>query len=608
MLAPNTLLQNRYLIIRSIGHGGMGAVYLARDQRLGHTVALKETFFTEERMRRAFEREARLLAHLRHPALPKVTDHFDEDGGQFIVMEFISGDDLEILLAQRGEPFPFEQTLAWADELLKALDYLHNQDPPILHRDIKPANLKLTPQGEIILLDFGLAKGTAGQPSSVMTSRSVFGFTPNFAPLEQIQGTGTGPRSDLYALAATIYYLMTGVIPPDALTRITEVANGQTDSLRAADEVNPQIPHEVAELLMKTMAHNRDHRPASAVEMRALLREACPTLSLMSARDNAAKTNGNSAKNDSEAKTILPSTLIEAVPTQDIPAAVETAASPTTGSLTTKQPVSQLETAAPIEEEAALLAAKPERRVKRLPWAIAGVAALVLMVVTYAFVSFSGSGESAGTDKAAKLVATDESSTGVPLSNASLQVMSAPDDSEILTTLDASGAKTETRTFKSNSRVAKIVVTTRDGNQTAQAHSIAGEVRDLPQDRVATALEATGDSLADAVGFARSFDEKGIGVAATRQDKPGASPPAKASGQKTAAGTKTASSIPTKSGVTNPNAGSSKQSISNVPISNQRPGVSNNVEQKKSQSVESPKERFVKGIETKGTPQPRAKF
>ena len=183
MLAPNTLLQNRYQVIRSIGHGGMGAVYLARDQRLGHTVALKETFFTEERMRKAFEREARLLAHLRHPALPKVTDHFEEDGGQFIVMEFISGDDLEMLLAQRGEPFPPAQVLAWGDELLKALDYLHRQEPPILHRDIKPANLKLTPQGEVILLDFGLAKGTAGATSSVMTSRSVFGFTPNFAPL-----------------------------------------------------------------------------------------------------------------------------------------------------------------------------------------------------------------------------------------------------------------------------------------------------------------------------------------------------------------------------------------------------------------------------------------
>ena len=248
MLAPNTLLQNRYLIVRPIGHGGMGAIYLARDERLAHTVALKETFFSDERMRKAFEREARLLAHLRHPALPKVTDHFTEDGGQFIVMEFISGDDLQVLLAERGRPFPIEQVLSWADDLLKALDYLHKQDPPILHRDIKPANLKLTQQDEIILLDFGLAKGTTGQTSSIMTSKSIFGFTPNFAPLEQIQGTGTGPKSDLYALAATLYYLMTGVIPPDALTRITEVANGKPDPLRRADEINSNIPQAVAEI------------------------------------------------------------------------------------------------------------------------------------------------------------------------------------------------------------------------------------------------------------------------------------------------------------------------------------------------------------------------
>jgi serine/threonine protein kinase len=598
MLAPNTLLQNRYLIIRSIGHGGMGAVYLARDQRLGHTVALKETFFTEERMRRAFEREARLLAHLRHPALPKVTDHFDEDGGQFIVMEFISGDDLEMLLAQRGEPFPVEQVLAWGDELLKALDYLHHQDPPILHRDIKPANLKLTPQGEIILLDFGLAKGTAGQTSSVMTSRSVFGFTPNFAPLEQIQGTGTGPRSDLYSLAATLYYLMTGTIPPDALTRITEVANGQTDSLRPADEVNSQIPREVAELLTRTMAHNRDHRPASAAEMRRELRAAYPALSL--ARGNEAKASGNPAITDSEAKTVLPSTLIEAVPTQDIPAAVDTAASPTTGALATRQPVSQLETAAPGEEPTVL--PLPERRVKRLPRSIVGVAAaLVLMAATFAFVAYRGSNKIADGDTSAKLAAKDASSTSAPMSDVSLQAVAAPDDSEIVTAIDADGSKTETRTFRNNARIARVVVTTRgDNNKAAQVYSHAGEVRDLPRERVATALEVTGDSLAEAVGFARPVDEKAAGVAATKQETRKSSPAVKAPTQKNAA------SLPQQSGAMNQTAGSSTNPGSTRPLSNQTDGLSN-VEQKKS-NVDSPKERFLKGIEAKGTPQPRAKF
>jgi serine/threonine protein kinase len=597
MLAPNTLLQNRYLIIRSIGHGGMGAVYLARDQRLGHTVALKETFFTEERMRRAFEREARLLAHLRHPALPKVTDHFDEDGGQFIVMEFISGDDLEMLLAQRGEPFPIAQVLAWGDELLKALDYLHNQDPPILHRDIKPANLKLTPQNEIILLDFGLAKGTAGQTSSVMTSRSVFGFTPNFAPLEQIQGTGTGPRSDLYALAATIYYLMTGAIPPDALTRITEVANGQPDSLRPADEVNPQIPHEVSEILMRTMAHNRDHRPASATELRRLLHEACPALSAPNAGE--AKANGNLARVDSEAKTILPSTLVEATPTQEIPAAVETAASPTINSLSTKQPASELETA-PGETPAPLM--RPERSVRRLPWAFAGVAAVLLAAITFAFVSFKGQDKSAETDKAATLAAKDASSTSAPLSDVSLQAVAAPDNSEIITTAGADGATTQTRAFKSHPSVAKVVVVTsgegKVRQQAAQVHSMSGEVRALPQDRVATALEATGDSLAEAVGFTTPVDEKGKGVVAAKPDNRRASPSAKTPAQKTAAGTKTASSIPAQS-VAKP--------MSNEAPSNQIGVSPNPTEQNKSEAGSS-KQRFTKGIEPKGTPQKRALF
>ena len=536
MLAPNTLLQNRYLIIRSIGHGGMGAVYLARDQRLGHTVALKETFFTEERMRRAFEREARLLAHLRHPALPKVTDHFDEDGGQFIVMEFISGDDLEILLAQRGEPFPVDQVLAWADELLKALDYLHSQDPPILHRDIKPANLKLTPQGEIILLDFGLAKGTAGQTSSVMTSRSVFGFTPNFAPLEQIQGTGTGPRSDLYALAATVYYLMTGAIPPDALTRITAVANGQADPLRAADEVNPQIPQTVAEVLMKTMAHNRDHRPAGAIEMRELLREASPeSVRLAKAHIKQAK------RTDSEANTVMPSTIIEAAPTQDIPAAVETAASPTIVSPTASPSVSAYE--APVAEDAALLAT-PERRVKLMPWALAGVAAVLLAAITFALVSNFGSKKDAGLGKTDALATKDAASGAAPTIPVAEQTTLAPDNSEVVTTTDANGTKTETRTFKSHPRVSKAVVTTSAGKQLARVYFHTGEERELPADKIQIALEASGDELALAVSPA---EEKGKSTPDTRVASRKAAPPVKAPSKNVASKPESQSTTDTQS-------------------------------------------------------------
>lgn len=109
MIAPQTLLQNRYLVTEQIGQGGMGAVYVATDQRFGSVVALKETFFTDASLRRAFEREARLLNRLRHPALPRVSDHFVEDEGQFLVMEYIAGEDLWDMLKTQGGAFPLKK-------------------------------------------------------------------------------------------------------------------------------------------------------------------------------------------------------------------------------------------------------------------------------------------------------------------------------------------------------------------------------------------------------------------------------------------------------------------------------------------------------------------
>jgi hypothetical protein len=428
----------------------------------------------------------------------------------------------------------------WADELLKALAYLHSQDPPILHRDIKPANLKLTPQGEIILLDFGLAKGTAGQTSSVMTSRSVFGFTPNFAPLEQIQGTGTGPRSDLYALAATLYYLMTGAIPPDALTRITEVANGQADPLRAADEVNAEIPRAVAEVLMKSMAHNRDHRPASAAEMRRLLREAYPALANLS----AAGMSGSAALNGIEAERAMSSTIIEASPTEEIPPAVETAASPTAVPPTAGQPLLQLQTDAPVETPAPLV--EPERRVRRLPWAIAGVAALLLVAVTLGLVSNLGSDKlAADTGMADRVVTKDPASTGASTIPVSEQAVLAPDDSEIITT-NANGVKIETRTFKSHPRISKVVVTTGNGKTMARIFLINGDERELPESAVPNALEAGGDQLASAAGL---VDEKAKPAQSAKAASRKAAPPLKSQSPKT----DTQQAVDSKSSVGTPN-------------------------------------------------------
>lgn len=274
MIAPQTLLQNRYLVTEQIGQGGMGAVYVATDQRFGSVVALKETFFNDPSLRRAFEREARLLNRLRHPALPRVSDHFLEDEGQFLVMEYIAGEDLWDMLKTQGGAFPLKEVLGWADQLLDALDYLHTQEPPVIHRDIKPQNLKLTPRGQIILLDFGLAKGTPLQMSQASATASVFGYSRNYAPIEQIQGTGTDTRSDLYSLAATLYHLMTGAAPPDALTRAAAVLNGQADPLRPANEAHTQVTPSVAQVLMRAMSQNAGHRPQTASAMRDALREA----------------------------------------------------------------------------------------------------------------------------------------------------------------------------------------------------------------------------------------------------------------------------------------------------------------------------------------------
>jgi serine/threonine protein kinase len=262
-----TTLQGRYRIVKRLGSGGMGAVYEAIDRRLNITVALKESFASDHRLRRQFAREARILAKLNHSALPRVTDYFTESNRVFLVMQFIPGPDLaEIILRKRG-PFPRQEVIAWADQILEALIYLHSPDHQIVHRDIKPHNLKIRASGQIALLDFGLAKSDMTE-SSVNSRRSVFGFTRRYSPPEQIQDLGTSPRSDIYALGATLYHLFTGVKPPDAITRATALAEGKTDPLRPAHEVYAEVGSDIALVLNRAMALNPDDRCGSAEEFR----------------------------------------------------------------------------------------------------------------------------------------------------------------------------------------------------------------------------------------------------------------------------------------------------------------------------------------------------
>lgn len=277
MIEPETVLQGRYRIISQIAKGGMGAVYRAHDLRLRIDVAIKQTLFNDEAYRQAFEREAQILARLRHQALPRVIDHFIEPQGQFLVMEFIHGEDLGNQLARLGRRFASPQVLPlvvkWADQLLDVLHYLHTRPVPVIHRDIKPKNLKLTPNHDIILLDFGLARGgmtvVAGIDGS--GSRKVYGFTPPYAPYEQMRDGEPDPRSDIYSLSATLYHLLTGVLPPDAMTRMAKLIHGQPDPLQPIRSLAPHVPEGLARLIEQGMATLIDQRPQSAREMREAL-------------------------------------------------------------------------------------------------------------------------------------------------------------------------------------------------------------------------------------------------------------------------------------------------------------------------------------------------
>jgi serine/threonine protein kinase len=271
-LAAGAMLQNRYRVVRRLGKGGMGAVYEALDLRLDVTVAIKETFSNDEHLRKQFEREARMLAHLHHPSLPRVSDYFTEGDRAFLVMQFIEGVDLARIMAQQPGPFPLESVVAWADQLLDALIYLHSRDRQVIHRDIKPHNLKLTPQGQIALLDFGLAKAQQRTAGGATSSEAVFGYTKQYAPLEQMQDLATGPQSDIYALGATLYHLLTGVKPPDALTRAAALEQSRADPLRPANEVHWAIGSEISAILMRAMAQSPDDRYASAMDFRNALR------------------------------------------------------------------------------------------------------------------------------------------------------------------------------------------------------------------------------------------------------------------------------------------------------------------------------------------------
>jgi len=265
-LSPGSLLQGRYQLRGLVASGGMGAVLQADDLRLGSPVAIKVAAAGRELHVRSLQNEARLLARLRHHGLPRVLDLFAENGQHFMVLEFLRGLSLGELLRQRG-PQAETTVLGWADKLLNVLSYLHSQQPCIVHGDIKPENLFLTTDGEVILLDFGIA--VCG--SELRPPTTNFSYSTNYAPPEQLRGEPLDPRGDIFSTAVTLYQLLAGVCPADTHLRLQAAAQHRAAPLRPLHEVAPNVSLALSSVLDSALRLDVNQRPPSVVDLQKSL-------------------------------------------------------------------------------------------------------------------------------------------------------------------------------------------------------------------------------------------------------------------------------------------------------------------------------------------------
>jgi formylglycine-generating enzyme required for sulfatase activity/tRNA A-37 threonylcarbamoyl transferase component Bud32 len=268
MLQENQILQGRYRIVKALGQGGMGAVFAARELSLDIACVVKEMLplsepafaetFTEQ-----FKREAKTLADLRHPNLPRVTHYFIENGNYYLVMDMIEGKGLDQLIGPNG--MRESVVLDIADQLLGVLDYIHSKG--VLHRDIKPANIILQPDGHAVLVDFGLVKvdGSRGGKDGP----SIRGLTPHYAPPEQYTG-GTDQRSDLFSLAATLYQMLTGRLPVSSTDQSAGEPQQPIRMYRGDASENTE------RVIMRALSMDRKLRYQDAASMRVALKGAAP--------------------------------------------------------------------------------------------------------------------------------------------------------------------------------------------------------------------------------------------------------------------------------------------------------------------------------------------
>jgi len=265
-LSTGFLLNNRYRILDILGQGGMGAVYRAMDENLNVTVAVKENSFFSDEYARQFQREAQILASLRHPNLPRVFDYFVIDQqGQYLVMDYIEGDDLRQWMS-REERITEAEALQIGISICNALIYLHSRTPAVVHRDIKPGNVKITPAGEVILVDFGLVKVMGNQEITTTAARAM---TPGYSPPEQYGPDPTDHRSDIFSLGATLYAALAGYLPEDSLARATGKA-----SLTPLQDYNSDLSDQTILAIEKAIKLRFKDRWQSAQEFKDALIEA----------------------------------------------------------------------------------------------------------------------------------------------------------------------------------------------------------------------------------------------------------------------------------------------------------------------------------------------
>jgi serine/threonine protein kinase len=272
-LEAATVLNSRYEIVRRIGGGGMGAVYLAKDRNLGDAPrAVKEmveTHIDETQHEKAigdFKRESLLLTSLEHPSIPTIYDYFyDTDLNRFyLVMKYISGGDLASRLrSSTGGKLDEKTVTDWGMQVADVLDYLHTRPKPIIYRDLKPANLMIDGNsGRVMLIDFGIARWVAKQEKGV-TAVGTMGY----APPELFSGR-VEPRSDVYSLGATIFHLLTGSDPQDNPLLIFDFSKNPRPR-----QIAPSVSSEMERILMRAVEYKPEDRFRSAGEMRDVLAE-----------------------------------------------------------------------------------------------------------------------------------------------------------------------------------------------------------------------------------------------------------------------------------------------------------------------------------------------